>query len=79
MGDEFAGRWNDASGAPDGGATKGSHPPEAPQRSTPRGRAAGAGVGSDPQLAGDVAGRDAGEHVRLVADPGPCRAAAAVR
>ena len=30
--DRFAGRANDASGAPDGGATKGSHLPEAPWR-----------------------------------------------
>ena len=51
---QFAGRADRASGVPDGGAAKGSYLPEAPRRGAPCGRAAGAEVGSDPQLAGGV-------------------------
>ena len=60
-GDQFAARSNDASGAPDRGATKGFRLPEVPQRGTLRGPAAGADP--DPEPAVGVAGGDAGQHV----------------
>ena len=71
--DRFAARSNNASGAPDEGAAKGFHLPEAPQRGTLWGRTAGAAVDLDLEFAGEVVGKDAGEHVELVADPCPDR------
>ena len=71
--DQFSGRSNKAAGAPDKVATKGSHLPEAPSRGTLWSRFAGAGGELDPELSGEVVGKDAGEHVRLVSDPGSDR------
>ena len=71
--DQSSDRSNNAPGAPDKVTRKGSHLPEAPRRGTLWGRAAGTGIELDPELSGEVAGGDAGEHVRLVPDPDPDR------
>ena len=68
--DQFTGWANNAPGALDEGTPKGPDLPEAPQRGALGGRATGARVELDLQLASEVVSEDAGEHVQLVADPG---------
>ena len=62
-----------ASGAPDEDTAKGFHLPEAPQCGPLRGLADCTAADLDLQFAGEVAGKDVGEYVRLVSNPDPDR------